>query len=125
MNVVMRRYGKLAKPFRAHTPSAADVMWIDYGAQLPSEWGLEAVFHVPVIEAYSVTECAQIACNPLPPGQRQLGSVAIAAGPDVAIMDEADSLLPQPKPGRSSSIRGISRLATRLRPGSPAAYQSS
>jgi acyl-CoA synthetase (AMP-forming)/AMP-acid ligase II/acyl carrier protein len=51
--------------------------------------GLEELFHVPVIEAYGMTEAAhQISSNPLPPGQRQVGSVGLAAGPEVAIMDE-------------------------------------
>lgn len=56
---------------------------------------LEAVFGVPVIEAYGMTEAShQMASNPLPPGQRFAGSVGMAAGPDIAIMDEAGQLLP-------------------------------
>jgi acyl-CoA synthetase (AMP-forming)/AMP-acid ligase II/acyl carrier protein len=68
---------------------------------------LENVFHVPVIESYGMTECAQITCNPLPPRQRKLGSVGVAAGPEIAIMDEAGSLL---SPGETGEIviRGIS-----------------
>tara|TARA_Y100001934_G_C12378807_1_gene790976 strand:- start:1234 stop:2763 length:1530 start_codon:yes stop_codon:yes gene_type:complete len=55
---------------------------------------LEATFDVPVVEAYGMTEAAhQMACNPLPPAVRKPGSVGIAAGPEVAIMDEADSSL--------------------------------
>jgi acyl-CoA synthetase (AMP-forming)/AMP-acid ligase II/acyl carrier protein len=51
--------------------------------------GLEELFHVPVIEAYGMTEAAhQIASNPLPPGQRKVGSVGIAAGPEVSIINE-------------------------------------
>ena len=50
---------------------------------------LEATFHVPVIESYGMTEAAhQMASNPLPPHPRFSGCVGIAAGPDVAIMDE-------------------------------------
>jgi acyl-CoA synthetase (AMP-forming)/AMP-acid ligase II len=55
---------------------------------------LETTFHVPVIEAYGMTEAShQMASNPLPPRQRFSGCVGIAAGPDIAIMDEGGSLL--------------------------------
>ena len=55
---------------------------------------LEETFHVPVIESYGMTEAAhQMASNPLPPRQRFSGCVGIAAGPDVAIMDEDGTLL--------------------------------
>ena len=56
---------------------------------------LEAAFSVPVVEAYAMTEAAhQMTSNPLPPGKRLPGTVGRAAGPDVAIMDEAaDELL--------------------------------
>jgi acyl-CoA synthetase (AMP-forming)/AMP-acid ligase II len=54
---------------------------------------LEAAFHAPVIEAYGMTEAAhQIASNPLH-GVRKPGSVGLAAGPEVAIMDENGDLL--------------------------------
>jgi acyl-CoA synthetase (AMP-forming)/AMP-acid ligase II len=56
---------------------------------------LEQVFGVPVIEAYGMTEAAhQMASNPLPPRARFAGSVGIAAGPDIAVMDDAGNLLP-------------------------------
>lgn len=55
---------------------------------------LEAVFDAPVIESYGMTEAAhQMASNPLPPKQRKPGSVGIAAGPEVQIMNEQGSLL--------------------------------
>ena len=55
---------------------------------------LEQTFGAPVIEAYGMTEAAhQMASNPLPPGQRRAGSVGVAAGPDVAIMNEDGALL--------------------------------
>jgi acyl-CoA synthetase (AMP-forming)/AMP-acid ligase II/acyl carrier protein len=55
---------------------------------------LERVFGVPVIEAYGMTEAAhQMASNPLPPQIRKPGSVGIAAGTEIAIMDEAARLL--------------------------------
>lgn len=57
---------------------------------------LEKVFGVPVLESYGMTEAAhQMASNPLPPRPRYAGSVGIAAGPEVAIMDEAGNLLPR------------------------------
>jgi oxalate---CoA ligase len=56
---------------------------------------LEATFGVPVIEAYGMTEAAhQMASNPLPPRPRFAGSVGIASGPEIAIMDESGTLLP-------------------------------
>jgi len=56
---------------------------------------LEETFGAPVIEAYGMTEAAhQMASNPLPPRARKPGSVGLAAGPEVAVMDEAGTLLP-------------------------------
>ncbi|MGH7887262.1 MAG: non-ribosomal peptide synthetase, partial [Candidatus Binatia bacterium] len=61
---------------------------------------LETVFEAPVIESYGMTEAGhQMASNPLPPGQRKPGSVGKAAGPEIAIMDEAGSLQPVDKIG--------------------------
>ncbi|HEX2250800.1 MAG TPA: condensation domain-containing protein, partial [Gemmatimonadales bacterium] len=68
---------------------------------------LERIFRVPFIEAYGMTEAApQIASNRLPPHKRKPGSVGLAAGPDVAIMDEAGNLMP---PGETGEvvIRGV------------------
>ncbi|MFN7731084.1 MAG: AMP-binding protein [Pirellula sp.] len=65
-------------------------------AALPPQvmFELERIFDVPVIEAYGMTEAAhQMASNPLPPQMRKPGSVGIAAGPEIAIMDEAGGLL--------------------------------
>jgi acyl-CoA synthetase (AMP-forming)/AMP-acid ligase II len=67
-------------------------------ASLPAQAmvDLEAAFGVPVIESYGMTEAShQMASNPLPPRPRFPGSVGVAAGPEVAIMDEAGILLPQ------------------------------
>jgi len=56
--------------------------------------GLEAAFNAPLIEAYGMTEAAhQMASNPLPPAKRIPGTVGVAAGPEVAIMDEQGKLL--------------------------------
>ena len=55
---------------------------------------LERVFKTPLIESYGMTEAAhQMASSPLPPGKRIPGSVGIAAGPEVAIMDVTGKLL--------------------------------
>ncbi len=63
---------------------------------------LEAVFKVPVIEAYAMTEAAhQMTSNPLPPRPRKPGSVGIAAGPEVSIMNDAGDLLP---PGQVGEV---------------------
>ena len=61
---------------------------------------LEQVFNAPVIEAYGMTEAShQMASNPLPPQVRKPGSVGIAAGPEIAIMDEVGNLLPPENTG--------------------------
>ena len=55
---------------------------------------LEHLFQAPVIESYAMTEAAhQMTSNPLPPKPRKPGSVGIAAGPAVAVMDAAGTLL--------------------------------
>jgi acyl-CoA synthetase (AMP-forming)/AMP-acid ligase II len=67
---------------------------------------LEEVFGAPVIEAYGMTEAAhQMASNPLG-GKRIPGSVGVAAGPEVAIMDAEGALLPAGATGEIV-IRGV------------------
>ena len=57
---------------------------------------LERTFRAPVIESYGMTEAAhQMASNPLPPRARKAGSVGVAAGPEVAVMDDDGALLPR------------------------------
>lgn len=57
---------------------------------------LERTFGVPVIEAYAMTEAAhQMTSNQLPPRARKPGTVGIAAGPEVGIMDDSGTLLPR------------------------------
>jgi long-subunit acyl-CoA synthetase (AMP-forming)/acyl carrier protein len=69
---------------------------------------LEGLFKVPVIEAYGMTEAShQIASNPLPPRKRKVGSVGVAAGPEVAIMADVARLLPAGEVGEIV-IRGLS-----------------
>ncbi len=54
---------------------------------------LEATFGAPVIEAYGMTEAShQMASNPLR-GERKPGAVGLAAGPEIAIMDEDGNVL--------------------------------
>ena len=67
---------------------------------------MERVFGVPVIESYGMTEAShQMASNPLPPRARKPGSVGLAAGPEVAILDEEWKALPRGEVGEVS-IRG-------------------
>ena len=75
---------------------------------------LEAVFKCPVIEAYGMTEAAhQMASNPLN-GVRKPGSVGLAAGPEVAIMDEEGAAArPQAKSARWSFVAQTSPQATK------------
>jgi len=62
---------------------------------------LEAAFDAPVVEAYGMTEAAhQMASNPMG-GTRKPGTVGIAAGPEVAIMDPGGNLL---APGETGEI---------------------
>jgi acyl-CoA synthetase (AMP-forming)/AMP-acid ligase II len=50
---------------------------------------LERVFQAPVVESYGMTEAShQMASNPLPPRGRKPGSVGVAAGPAIAVLDE-------------------------------------
>jgi acyl-CoA synthetase (AMP-forming)/AMP-acid ligase II/surfactin synthase thioesterase subunit/acyl carrier protein len=47
---------------------------------------LEERFGAPMIEVYGMTEAYQIAANPLPPGERRLGTVGRPTGTDVALL---------------------------------------
>ena len=50
---------------------------------------LSAAFDAPVVEAYGMTEAAHQMCsNPLGRGAQHPGSVGLAAGPEVGIVDE-------------------------------------
>ena len=50
---------------------------------------LEAVFEVPVIEAYGMTETIHISGNPLPPKIRKPGSAGIATDTEITIVDDS------------------------------------
>jgi oxalate---CoA ligase len=67
---------------------------------------LEDMLGVPVIEAYGMTEAShQVASNPLPPATRKPGSVGPAAGPEIAVVDQAGTPLPAGMTGEVA-IRG-------------------
>ena len=69
---------------RSSSAPLADAIWDQ----------LENVFGTPVLNAYGMTEAAhQIASNPLPPGARRRGTVGIATGPEITIMDAGGKLL--------------------------------
>ena len=72
---------------------------------------VEETFGVPLIEAYGMTEAAhQMASNPLPPGKRKPGTVGLAAGPEVSIIDNAGNVLPAGSVGEIA-IRGENVMA--------------
>jgi len=55
---------------------------------------MESTFGAPVIEAYGMTEAShQIAINPLPPGARKAGSVGLASGTEIVLMDRDANIL--------------------------------
>ncbi len=67
---------------------------------------LQALFEVPVIESYGMTEAShQMTCNPLPPAVAKPGSVGLAAGIEVAILDAKNRVLPPGERGEVS-IKG-------------------
>jgi len=82
---------------------------------------LETVFKAPVIQAYGMTEAShQIASNPLPPGKQKAGSVGLAAGPAIAILDDAGNPLP-PAVSGEIALRGDNVMSSYL--DNPAANQ--
>ena len=77
-------------------------------ASLPPQvmTAMEVTFSCPLLEAYGMTEAAhQMTSNPLPPRRRFAGSVGVAAGPEVAIMDDQGTLLSTGEVGEIA-IRG-------------------
>jgi acyl-CoA synthetase (AMP-forming)/AMP-acid ligase II/aryl carrier-like protein len=91
------RHGAQQWPLRlirsASSPMSPDVMG-----------GLEALFGVPIIDTYGMTEAAsQIAANPL--ARPKLGSVGQPAGAQIAIMDSKGRRLPAGKRGEIA-LRG-------------------
>jgi acyl-CoA synthetase (AMP-forming)/AMP-acid ligase II len=73
---------------------------------------LESAFRAPVIEAYGMTEAAhQMTSNPLPPAIRKPGSVGLAAGPEIAVLDEHGDIVATGVTGEIA-IRGENVLAS-------------
>ena len=67
---------------------------------------LERAFGAPVVEAYGMTEAAhQMTSNPLPPLRRMAGSVGLAAGPEIAVIDAKGRKVPVGTTGEVA-IRG-------------------
>jgi oxalate---CoA ligase len=61
---------------------------------------LEALYGIPVIEAYGMTEAThQMASNRLPPGKRKPGTVGPSAGPEIRIADPSGKTVPTGTPG--------------------------
>ncbi len=62
----------------------------------------EESYGVPVLEAYGMTEAShQMASNPLPPAERRRGSVGVATGTEIAVIDDGLRFLP---PGSSGEV---------------------
>ena len=60
----------------------------------------ERVFACPVIESYGMTEAShQMTSNLLPPAERKVGSVGVAAGPEVRLMDSSGNFVAQGNEG--------------------------
>ncbi len=56
----------------------------------------EQAYGAPMLEAYGMTEAShQMASNPLPPAERLPGSVGIATGTEIGIIDRERNLLPE------------------------------
>ena len=61
---------------------------------IPTLEDLERTFNCPVIEAYGMTEAAhQMASNPLPPRKRKVGTVGLAAGPEIRVITASGEYL--------------------------------
>ena len=73
---------------------------------------LEQTFATCVIEFCGITETAAspVACNPLPPRLRKVGSIGLPVELDVAIMDEGGAFLPSGQTGQVV-VRGASVMS--------------
>src|ERR1700688_3822164 len=73
---------------------------------------LEQTFATCVIEFCGITETAAspVACNPLPPRLRKVGSIGLPVELDVAIMDEGGAFLPSGQTGQVV-VRGASLMS--------------
>src|SRR5215813_2368411 len=93
----------LAQASRHHTAVAESrLRFIRSGsAHLPRALmvDLERVFGAPVTESYGLTEALQLTNTPLDPQKQKVGSVGVTGTSDIAIMDEAHSILEPHQPG--------------------------
>ena len=95
---ILARAGKNAEVIKRHPLRFVRSSSSSMPPQVIAE--VEAVFGAPLIESYGMTEAAhQMASNPLPPAVRKPGSVGLAAGPEVAIMNEDGQILAQGETG--------------------------
>ena len=96
-------------PFHREVIARAPLRFVrSCSSSLPPAVGsaLERTFGVPVVDAYGMTEAAhQIASTPL--GKRKAGSVGVAAGNEIAIIDAAGTPLSAGAEGEIT-IRGSS-----------------
>jgi acyl-CoA synthetase (AMP-forming)/AMP-acid ligase II len=66
----------------------------------------EETYGVPMLEAYGMTEAShQMASNPLPPAERVIGTVGIATGVEIGVVDAEDRFVDAGAPGEVC-IRG-------------------
>jgi len=88
---------------RRQTPTAHQLRFLrSCSSTLPERLRshVEESFHVPLLEAYGMTEAShQISSNPLPPQRRLGGSVGIPTGTEVAVLDNSDTFLPCDRTG--------------------------
>jgi oxalate---CoA ligase len=60
----------------------------------------EERYRAPMLEAYGMSEAShQMTSNPLPPAERIPGSVGVATGTEMAIVDDAGGFVPEGSPG--------------------------
>jgi acyl-CoA synthetase (AMP-forming)/AMP-acid ligase II len=75
---------------------------------VPLQRELEEQLSVPLLQAYGMSEAAhQMASNPLPPKERRAGTVGLATGVDVAVLDPDWNQVPAGREGEIA-VRGPS-----------------
>ena len=89
-----------------HTEKLADMPSLRFGRSASSPLSpdvqstFEAKFDVPIVETMGLTEtAAQILSNPLPPGNRKIGSPGIAYGNEVLVADPDQNEVPRGEEG--------------------------
>jgi acyl-CoA synthetase (AMP-forming)/AMP-acid ligase II len=93
-------------PVREHFASLRFARSASAALPVPLQEEFEARFGVPVIESFGISEGAgQVTSNPLPPAPRKPGSVGIAWGNEVRIVDETGRRSPAGATGEVA-VRG-------------------